>query len=66
MLIEGGIAGKRPVIVYQKLTLPGESTIRTILERLAEWPDEFSDLSIVVLPRPSSMSASVNERVSSL
>lgn len=66
MLIEGGIAGERPVIVYQKLTLPGESTIRTILERLAEWPDEFSDLSIVVLPRPSSMSASVNERVSSL
>lgn len=66
MLIEGGIAGERPVIVYQKLTLPGESTIRTILERLAEWPDEFSDLSIVVLPRPSSMSASVNERVCSL
>ena len=66
ILIEGGIAGERPVIVYQKLTLPGESTIRTILERLAQWPDEFSDLSIVVLPRPSSTSTSVNERVSSL
>jgi cobalt-precorrin-7 (C5)-methyltransferase len=64
MFIAGGIAAVRPVIVFQRLTLPGESTIRTELKQLAEWPDEFSDLSIVVLPRPSSLS--INERVSSL
>ena len=51
MLLRGGIAGERPVIVYQKLTLPGESETRTTVQQLAEWQDEFSDLSIVVLPR---------------
>jgi precorrin-6B methylase 1 len=65
MFVQGGIAEDRPVIVYQKLTLPGESTIRTILQQLAQWPEEFSDLSIVVLPRPVSVSPSSNERMSS-
>jgi cobalt-precorrin-7 (C5)-methyltransferase len=51
MLLQGGVAGERPVIVYQKLTLPGESETRTTLEQLVEWQEEFSDLSIVVLPR---------------
>jgi len=64
MFVQGGIAGDRPVIVYQKLTLPGESTIHTTLQRLAQWPEEFSDLSIVVLPRPVSMSPSSNESMS--
>ncbi len=50
MLLQGGIAGERPVIIYQKLTLPGESETRTTLQQLAEWQEEFSDLSIVVLP----------------
>ena len=53
MLIEGGIAGDRPVTVYQKLTLPGESSLHTTLQQLAAWKDEFSDLSIVVLPHHS-------------
>ena len=51
MLLQGGIAGERPVIVYQKLTLPGESETCITIQHLAEWHDEFSDLSIVVLPR---------------
>ena len=51
MLLRGGIAGERPVIVYQKLTLPGESETQATVQQLAEWQDEFSDLSIVVLPR---------------
>jgi len=51
MLLQGGVAGERPVIIYQKLTLPGESETRTTVQQLAEWQKEFSDLSIVVLPR---------------
>jgi len=51
MLIEGGIAEDREVIVYQKLTLPGESETQTTLRQLAEVPEQFSDLSIVVLRR---------------
>src|SRR5438105_14911727 len=65
MFVQGGIAGARPVIIYQKLTLPGESTIRTTLQQLVQWPEEFSDLSIVVLPRPLSVSSSIDERMSS-
>ena len=51
MLLQGGIAGERPVIIYQKLTLPAESETRTTVQQLAKWQEEFSDLSIVVLPR---------------
>lgn len=51
MLVQAGLAGERPIIVYQKLTLSGESETRTTLQKLATWQDEFSDLSIVVLPR---------------
>ncbi len=65
MFVQGGIAEDRPVIVYQKLTLPGESTTRTTLQQLAQWPEEFSDLSIVVLPRPVSVSPSSDESMSS-
>lgn len=50
MLLQGGIAGERPIIIYQKLTLPGESETQTTVQQLAEWQQEFSDLSIVVLP----------------
>jgi cobalt-precorrin-7 (C5)-methyltransferase len=51
MLIDGGNAGERPVTVHQRLTLPGESSVHTTLQQLAAWQNEFSDLSIVVLPR---------------
>lgn len=51
MLLQGGIAEDREVIVYQKLTLPGESETRTTLRQLAEESEQFSDLSIVVLRR---------------
>jgi len=54
MLVEGGIAGDRPVTVHQQLTLPGENSLHTTLQQLAAWKDAFSDLSIVVLPRYSS------------
>jgi cobalt-precorrin-7 (C5)-methyltransferase len=64
MLLQGGIAGEHPIIVYQKLTLPGESETRTTVQQLADWHDEFSDLSIVVLPRSLDMSRSVDENVS--
>lgn len=66
MLLRGGIAGERPVIVYQKLTLPGESETRTTVQQLAEWQDEFSDLSIVVLPRSLDTSRSADERASNV
>jgi cobalt-precorrin-7 (C5)-methyltransferase len=66
MLLQGGIAGERPIIVYQKLTLPGESETRTTVQQLAEWRDEFSDLSIVVLPRSLDRSRSVDENVSNI
>ncbi len=66
MLLQGGIAGERPIIVYQKLTLPGESETRTTVQQLAEWHDEFSDLSIVVLPRSLDLSQSVDESLSNI
>lgn len=66
MLLRGGIAGERPVIIYQKLTLPGESETRTTVQQLAEWQDEFSDLSIVVLPRSLDTSRTADERASNV
>jgi cobalt-precorrin-7 (C5)-methyltransferase len=66
MLLQGGVAGDRPIIVYQKLTLPGESETHTTVQQLAEWPDEFSDLSIVVLPRSLDILQSTDERASNI
>lgn len=66
MLLQGDIAGDRPIIVYQKLTLPGESETRTTIQQLAEWQDEFSDLSIVVLPRSLDISPSADERANNV
>jgi cobalt-precorrin-7 (C5)-methyltransferase len=66
MLLQGDIAGDRPVIVYQKLTLPGESETRTTVQKLAEWHNEFSDLSIVVLPRLPNTSQFADERASNV
>jgi len=66
MLLQGGIEGEHPIIVYQKLTLLGESEIRTTVQRLAESQDEFSDLSIVVLPRSLDTSRTADEKASNL
>ena len=66
MLLQRGIEGERPIIVYQKLTLLGESETRTTVQRLAESQDEFSDLSIVVLPRSLDTSRTIDEKASNL
>src|SRR2546429_5634147 len=66
MLLQGGIAGERPIILYQKLTLLGESETRMTVQQLAEWQNEFSDLSIIVLPRPLSTPRSADERTSNV
>jgi cobalt-precorrin-7 (C5)-methyltransferase len=51
-LIEAGIPQQRPVTVYQRLTLEGEQAWSGTLEECAASPDEYSDLSIMVFPRP--------------
>lgn len=51
MFLQANIPGERRIIIYQKLTLAGESETCTTVQELATWPEEFSDLSIVVLPR---------------
>ncbi len=66
MLLQGGIPGERPIIVYQKLTLLGESETRTTVQHLAESQYEFSDLSIVVLPHSLDMSRSTDERATNV
>jgi len=66
MFLQRGIEGERPIIVYQKLTLLGESETRTTVQQLAEWQDEFSDLSIIVLPRPLDTSQFADERASDI
>ncbi|GAC1401423.1 MAG: cobalt-precorrin-7 (C(5))-methyltransferase [Ktedonobacteraceae bacterium] len=62
MLMQGGISGDQIIIVYQKLTLPGESETHTTIQHLAEMKEEFSDLSIVVLPRPLLPMSSSHEK----
>jgi cobalt-precorrin-7 (C5)-methyltransferase len=66
MLLQGGIAGERPIIVYQRLTLPGESATHTTVQKLSEWQSEFSDLSIVVLPRTQHAAQSIDEKADNL
>ena len=52
-LAEAGIPGERPVIVYQRLTFDDEQSWQGTLEQCAGLADEFSDLSIMVFPRPT-------------
>ncbi len=52
-LVEAGVPGDRPVIVYQRLTFDDEQAWRGTLEQCAAISEEFSDLSIMVFPRPS-------------
>ena len=51
-LIGAGIPHQRPVTVYQRLTLEGEQAWSGTLEDCAATADEYSDLSIMVFPRP--------------
>lgn len=52
-LIEAGMTGQRPVIVYQRLTLEGEKSWRGTLAECATSTEEYSDLSIMVFLRPN-------------
>lgn len=49
LLLEQGLPKDRPVAVYERLTLPGEAVTCTTLGELAAWPEQFSDLSILLL-----------------
>jgi cobalt-precorrin-7 (C5)-methyltransferase len=51
-LLEAGLPRQRPVIVYQRLTLEGEQEWRGTLGECSAASQEFSDLSIMVFPRP--------------
>ncbi|MFQ6028174.1 MAG: precorrin-6y C5,15-methyltransferase (decarboxylating) subunit CbiE [Dehalococcoidia bacterium] len=53
-LIEAGIPADRTVTVFQRLTLEGEKQWSGTLEQCAAITEEFSDLSILVFPRPVS------------
>jgi len=50
-LVEEGNPVDRPASVYERLTLPGERVTVTTLGALSAWPEPFSDLSILVVPK---------------
>ena len=52
-LIESGVPGQRPLHIYQRLTLEGEQEWIGSLTECAALPDEFSDLTILVFPKPA-------------
>jgi precorrin-6y C5,15-methyltransferase (decarboxylating) CbiE subunit len=52
-LLRQDMAPSRPVKVYQRLTLAGEAEMHLVLGDLAACEIEFSDLSIMVFPRPA-------------
>ena len=51
--IADGADPDHPVTVFQRLTLPDEQRWDGTLAECAELPDEFSDLSIMVFPKPA-------------
>ena len=51
--IADGADADHPVTVFQRLTLPDEKRWDGTLAQLAGVTDEFSDLSIMVFPRPA-------------
>ncbi|MBI4499469.1 MAG: precorrin-6y C5,15-methyltransferase (decarboxylating) subunit CbiE [Chloroflexi bacterium] len=51
-LVHAGVPSDRAAIVYERLTLEGEAEWRYRLGDLAQETQGFSDLSIVVIPRP--------------
>ena len=52
-LLDAGLPPPRPVSVYQRLTLPGEKAWHGNLAECAALTEDFSDLSIMVFPRPA-------------
>ena len=58
-LLEAGLPAQQPVTVYQRLTLDGEQAWQGTLEACSALPDEFSDLSIMVFPRPTPVAHSL-------
>ena len=52
-LIAANLPAGRPVTVYQRLTLEGETAWSGTLQECANLTEEFSDLSIMVFPRPA-------------
>ncbi|MCH7486019.1 MAG: hypothetical protein IIC04_03435, partial [Proteobacteria bacterium] len=56
-LIDQGISGQRTITIFQRLTLDGEQAWSGSLEECRELTQEFSDLSIMVLPRSAEGSA---------
>lgn len=51
--IADGADPTHPVTVFQRLSLPDEQRWEGTLAECAQLPDEFSDLSIMVFPRPA-------------
>ena len=51
--IADGADPAHPVTVFQRLSLPDEQRWDGTLAECAQLPDEFSDLSIMVFPRPA-------------
>ena len=51
--INDGADPEQPVSVFQRLTLPDEQRWHGTLAQCAQLPDEFSDLSIMVFPKPT-------------
>ena len=51
--IAEGADPAHPVTVFQRLTLPDEKRWDGTLAQCAQLPDDFSDLSIMVFPRPA-------------
>ena len=51
--IADGADPTHPVTVFQRLSLPDEQRWDGTLAQCAQLPDEFSDLSIMVFPRPA-------------
>ena len=49
-LVELGISGDRPMLVYQRLTLEGEKRWEGTLKQCAEPKEEFSALTIMIFP----------------
>jgi cobalt-precorrin-7 (C5)-methyltransferase len=53
-LLEAGIPAQRSLTVYQRLTLKGEQEWHGSLRECAAIIEDFSDLTIMVFPRPAS------------
>ncbi len=58
LLEQGAADAFREVLVYERLTLPGETALHTTLGDLAASAKKFSDLTVMALLRPASSSES--------